>query len=75
MVDEQKKCIVYHRTLGQADAVAVAANFSAQQQSLTIPLPQKGYWHELEGEPFETENSIERQIEPYSAKIILSGDS
>ncbi|MEJ2646819.1 MAG: alpha-amylase family glycosyl hydrolase [Sedimentisphaerales bacterium] len=74
-VDEQKRCIVFQRMLGESDQVIVAANFSGQKQNLTIPLPQKGYWHELEGEPFEAENSIDRLIEPYSAAIFLSGES
>ena len=74
-VDEQKKCIVFQRMLGESDEVVVAANFSAQKQNLTIPLPQKGYWHELEGEPFEAENLIDRRIDEYSAIIFLSGES
>ena len=75
MVDEQKKCIVYQRMLGEADIVIVAANFSSQKQNVTIPLPQKGYWHELEKEHFEAEKSMERQIEPYSSMVLLSGES
>jgi 1,4-alpha-glucan branching enzyme len=75
VLDEQKRCIVYHRMLGESDQVAVALNFSGEKQTITIPLPQTGYWHEPEGEPFEADDTIERQIEAYSSIVLLSGQS
>ena len=75
VLDEQKRCIVYHRMLGESDQVVVALNFSGDKQTITIPLPQPGFWHEPEAEPFEAENSIERQIDAYSSIVLLSGES
>jgi 1,4-alpha-glucan branching enzyme len=74
-LDEQKRCIVYHRRLGESDEVVVALNFSGNKQTITIPLPQPGYWHEAEGKPFEANGTIERQIDAYSSIVLLSGES
>ncbi len=75
LIDEEKRCIVYHRRFGEFDHIAVAANFSSQKQKISIPLPQPGYWHEPESEPFETDEAIEWEINEYSAIVLLSGKS
>jgi 1,4-alpha-glucan branching enzyme len=76
VIDEQKKCIAYHRQLGESDQVAMAVNFSGQIQTLSIPLPQAGKWQEYpDGEFFDASGCIDRQLDPYSAIIFLSGKS
>jgi len=75
LLDESKRCIVYHRLLGESDQVVVAVNFSSQAQDLSIPLPQSGYWHEPEGKPFEAPPKMDRTLEPCTCLVLLSGKS
>jgi hypothetical protein len=66
---------VYQRVFGELDQVVVAANFSGQTQSLSIPLPQQRFWHLADGETFEAEAVHGRELEAYSAIVLLSGKS
>lgn len=75
LLDEQKKCIVYHRRFGESDQVVVVANFSSQSQNVSAPLPQPGYWHEPEGAPFEAQETFDCELEAYTAIVLLSGKS
>ncbi|MDZ7700366.1 MAG: alpha-amylase family glycosyl hydrolase [Deltaproteobacteria bacterium] len=75
LLDVQQKCIVYQRLLGESDQVVVTANFSGQKQNISVPLPQPGYWHEPEGEPFEAQEAFDCELEAYTAIVLLSGKS
>lgn len=75
LLDDQQRCIVYQRLFGESDQMVVAANFSGQKQNISVPLPQPGYWHEPEGEPFEAQEALDYELEAYTAIVLLSGKS
>ncbi len=76
LVDEQKRCIVFHRSFGESDQVVVAVNFSDQKQTIPIKIPRAGSWRQFPSQDFiELPEQIERQLDEYSALIFLTGRS
>ncbi len=76
LVDANRKCIVYHRRLGMADQVVVAANFSRDSVKLAIPFPDAGMWHEFFSRlVMDIDPPLDWTLPPYSAVIFLSGVS
>jgi 1,4-alpha-glucan branching enzyme len=77
LVDADKRCIVYHRTSGEADRVVVAANFSPQPRALDVPMPNSGQWHRYGQPPFTVGDSklCPLRLEPWTADVLLAGVS
>ncbi len=78
LVDNDRKCAVYHRTFGQADQVVVAVNFSPHRIELELPFPQAGLWRDFQtGTVFQVESDakVPAALDPYSSLIFTSGVS
>ncbi|HQE26451.1 MAG TPA: alpha-amylase family glycosyl hydrolase [Phycisphaerae bacterium] len=76
LIDAARRVVVYHRWLGDADQVLVAANFSREKQTVTIEFPAHGPWrnrstHDL----LNVTGSVELTLEPYCAVVFTSGVS
>ncbi|MFW5887450.1 MAG: alpha-amylase family glycosyl hydrolase [Bacteriovoracia bacterium] len=71
-IDVQKRCIAYKREYGQGDIAIVGVNFSHEKQTLKIPLPKNGYWHQFMKEPFYIENQFVCDLEGCGSIILLS---
>lgn len=75
-VDNGARTCVYHRWMGEADQVVVAANFSDQPRRLHVPFPAGGKWHEhFTGELLDIDGGLDVEIEPLAARVYLNGVS
>jgi 1,4-alpha-glucan branching enzyme len=76
LIDSPRRLVVYHRWLGEADQVVVAANFSAEKQQMTIPFPQQGQWRERFGQQLlNVTGDLEYELDAYWAVVFTSGVS
>jgi 1,4-alpha-glucan branching enzyme len=67
-----RKCVVYHRWNDAGDRVVVAANFSPDNQTILVPIPEAGRWKEFFSDA-ETEwsGSVDVEIDHWAAKVFL----
>lgn len=76
LIDAQQRVVVYHRWLGEADQVVVAANFSAEKRKIRIPFPQHGHWRDRFTQQLRTiSGDLEYELDPYWAVVFTSGVS
>lgn len=76
MIDPARRVVVYHRWLGDADHVLVAANFSADKQALTLHFPQQGHWRErFSRQLWNITADLEYELDPCWAAVFTSGVS
>lgn len=81
-MNPEQKTVVYHRWNDEGDEIVVAANFSANKQSLHVPFPRPGRWQEvLSGRTVEVSTNGEEEapaglpfeLESASAAIFVPG--
>lgn len=76
LIDPRRRVVVYHRSLGEADQVVVAANFSRDKHKVTIKFPQLGHWrNRFTRELLNLSGDLEYELEPYWAVVFTSGVS
>lgn len=76
MIAPDRRIIVFHRWLGDADHVVVAANFSPDAYEVNIPFPHGGHWRErFSDQLFKIAEEMEYKIDAYGAVVFTSGVS
>jgi 1,4-alpha-glucan branching enzyme len=76
LIDPAQRVVVYHRWLGEADHVVVAASFSAEKRKIRIPFPQHGHWRErFTRQLLNLTEDLDYELEPYWAAVFTSGVS
>jgi 1,4-alpha-glucan branching enzyme len=72
-VDNQSKTLVIRRWEDDGEVILVAANFSADQQEVDLPLPDAGRWYELTTDQhFEVDQTPHAMpIPPYTTCLIM----
>jgi len=67
-----KKSVAYHRWNDAGGEVVVVANFSADDQTLHVPMPSQGKWQEwFTGQELELGGTAEINVEHWAAKVFL----
>jgi 1,4-alpha-glucan branching enzyme len=76
LIDPARRVVVYHRWLGEADKVLVAANFSREKQTVTLKFPDHGQWrNRFTRELVNVTSDVEYDLDPYWAVVFTSGVS
>lgn len=76
LIEGDRKCVAYHRQLGDLDQVIVILNFSPEQQEVNIAFPRSGQWHQVEtGRIIDVTKPIRLKLDAYSYDIYSVGVS
>jgi 1,4-alpha-glucan branching enzyme len=71
-IDDERKCVVYHRWNDHGDEVFVAANFSPEPQTVQLDFFRPGVWREVLSERrCETDGQVEWALDPGTAAIFV----
>jgi 1,4-alpha-glucan branching enzyme len=75
-IDPPGRTVSYHRWLGEADHVVVAANFSRERRPVTIGFPVGGHWRQrFTGELHSIDRELRVDLDPCWAVVFTSGVS
>jgi 1,4-alpha-glucan branching enzyme len=68
----EQKSVVYHRWNDVGDEIVVVANFSPEDQRLSVPMPREGKWREFfSGDELQLDQTADIDVEHWAAKVFL----